>query len=379
MPYADTNRGRISIRPEVTFDTNPGGNYQILRVTQGEFNTKKDTVASNEIRSTRDVANLAMTASATEGSIGFELSGGSSYDALIEAALCGTFGTATAVTNVAVTLTTTFGVAGIDTNIAVGQWVLAYGFTNAANNGWHRVTAKASGTITVASTLVNETAAASKGIKAKTIKNGVVKRSFSVEEAYLDVNDFFLYTGQRVGTMSLEASAGQIVTGSFGFMGATSAVNTSTYAGTPVAATTTQILNATTNIGSVMEGTTLAPLTTGLQGFSMNLDNSLRAQMAIGSRFPREIGYGRQVITGSINAYFSDLSLYQKFIDHTATALMLSFTDGVGGGVRIFLPKVYFTTDARGLGGIDQDVMEKIDFAAVYDTTADGQIVMDVA
>lgn len=377
--YADSNRGRLSFKAESAYDTNPGGNFQILRTTQAEFTARKDTVASNEIRSTREVANLAMTGGGTEGSFGFELSGLGSFDPLIEAALCGTYGTATAVTNVAVTLTTTFGATGIDTNIAVGQWVLAYGFTNAANNGWHRVTAKATGTIVVASTLVNETAAAGKGVKAKTIKNGVVKRSFAVEQAYLDIGNYFLYTGQRVGSMSLEAAAGQIVTGSFGFMGSTATSGTSTFAGTPSAATTSQILNATTNVGAVLESSTFTPLTTGIQGFSLNLDNTLRAQMAVGARYPKNIGAGRQVITGSINAYFYDLTMYQKFLDHTATSLVLSFADGVGGGIRIQLPKVYFTADAHSLGGIDQDVMEQIEFAAVYDATADAQIIMDVA
>lgn len=377
--YADSNRGRLSYKVESTYDTNPGGNFQILRATQTDFTTTKETVASNEIRSTRDVANLAMTGGATNGSFNFELSGLGSFDPLIEAALCGTYGTATNVTNVAVTLTTTFGATGIDTNIAIGQWVLAYGFTNAANNGWHRVTAKATGTIVVASTLVNETAAAGKGVKAKTIKNGTVKRSYAIEQAYLDIGDYFLYSGQRVGTMSLEATAGQLVTGSFGFMGASTLAATSTYAGTPVAATNSQIINATSNVGAVLEASTFTPLTTGIQGFSLNLDNSLRAQMAMGSRYPKNIGYGRQVITGSINAYFYDLTMYQKFLDHTATTLVLSFADGAGGGLRIQLPKVYFTADAHSLGGIDQDVMEQVEFAAVYDPTADAQIIMDVA
>lgn len=377
--YADSNRGRLSYKVETTYDTPPGGNYQILRVTQSEFNAKKDTVASNEVRSTRDVANLAMTGGSTDGSFGFELSGLGSFDPLIEAALCGTYGTATAVTNVAVTLTTTFGATGIDTNIAVGQWVLAYGFTNAANNGWHRVTAKATGTIVVASTLVNETASASKGIKAKTIKNGVVKRSFAFEQAYLDIGDYFHYTGQRVASMSLEANAGQIVTGSFGFMGATSTVATSTYAGTPVAATNSQIINATSNVGAILEGATFTPLSTGIQGFTLNIDNSLRAQMAMGARYPKNIGHGRQVITGSISAYFYDLTMYQKFLDHTATSLVLAFSDGAGGGLRIQLPKVYFTADQHSIGGIDQDIIERVDFAAVYDPVTDGQIIMDVA
>ena len=381
--YADSNRGRVSYALETTFDTYNAGSppaMQILRVTQSDFVAKKSTVVSNEIRATRDVATMAMVGGNSDGSFTYELSGGGAFDDFIQAALGGTYGTATAVTSVSATASTNvFAATGIDTNVTVGQNILAYGFVNAANNGWFRVTAKTTGQITVAGTLVTESATVSTGVKAKTLTNGVVKRSFAVEEAFTDVGQYFLYTGQRIGTMTLTAKAGQLVTGTFAFVGATSQNKTSGFASGYTAASSAQIMNATTNVGSVLEGSSLTALTTGIEEFTLNLDNALRPQMAVGSRYPKNIGYGRQTITGTINAYFYDTTLYAKFLNHTATSLVFSFTDGVGGGVRIYLPKVYFSTDDPALGGIDQDVMEKIAFTAVYDPTVGSQIVIDIA
>lgn len=81
-------------------------------------------------------------------------------------------------------------------------------------------------------------------------------------------------------------------------------------------------------------------------------------------------------MSGSITAYFEDASLYTKFLDHTATSLSWSYTDGTRF-MRITLPNVFFQTDAPAPTGIDQDVLESIDFTAVLDSTTNCQIQID--
>jgi hypothetical protein len=378
MAIADSNRGRLAFIAESTFGTTPATpTMQILRVTQTDFGAKKDTTVSNEIRADRMVAGMMEVGATAAGTFDFELSLGGSFDALIEAAVCGTF--STAVTgSPAVTAGNVFTLTGIGANAVVGQYLYAQGFTNAANNGWHLVTAVTANAITVATTLTVESAGTAT-VKGKRVRNGTTARSFVLEEGFTDIGQFFLYNGQRVGSFSMDGSAGQIVTGKIGFQGTKGTFNSTTAANTLTAATTVLPVNATTNFGKIQEGASLADLATGVQGFNMSLDNTLRNQMAAGSKFPYGIGYGRQQITGTLNAYFENTNLYTKFLNHTATGLAFSFVDTAGNGMRVTLPRVYFSSSNPNVSGVDQDVMEQLQWTAISDATGLYQIQVDIA
>lgn len=376
---SDSNFGRLAYIAEATFGTTPATPaLKTLRITSSDFGAAKETVTSDEIRADRMVSTIAETAAMSSGSFNWELSLGGTLDEMIEAALCGTYTTPLSVTNVEVLSGNRFAATGAFAGAVVGQWVLSAGFTTPANNGWHRVTAVTANDITVATTLTVEAADVAQTVRGKMLRNGVVKRSFSFEEAMLDINQFFIFRGQRLGTMSMDVQAGQIVTGSFGFQGTQAANAGTTFSGSIVAPTTTQIVNATSNVGGIFEDTTYTALTTAIQGFSFNLDNALRNQMAVGSKFPAGIGYGRQTVSGSINAYFQNAALYNKFLNHTSSALSFAFADAAGNAMRVTLPKVFFNTSNPNIGGIDQDVMEQIEFTAVLDPTTACQIQIDI-
>lgn len=391
MAISDSNYGRVAFIPEVTFGTTPSSpNLQIARLTSADFAATKETVVSNELRTDRMVSSLVETSAMSGGSLGIELSLGGSYDAFIEAALGGTWSTLVNITatntDFAVnsgTKVVTVAAAGTPTaNVSVGQWVFVQGAAAAGNNGWFKVTAKTNTTLTFgdATTLVTVAAGANGGsvtIKGKNVKNGIVKRSFSIEQAFTDVNQFFLFRGQRVGTMSLDISSGAIVTGSFGFQGLTSTRADTTFATGTTASTTTQVVNATANVGSLVEAG--VPLVTGIQSISLNLDNALRNQMAVGNKFPIGVGYGRQTVSGSITAYFEDGALYDKFLNHSTSSLSFNVSDGNGQSMRIELPRVYFASASPTLAGIDQDVVMNLEFTAVIDPTLNAQISIDMA
>lgn len=379
MAIADSNFGRVAYVAESTFGTTPATpTMKIVRMTSSDFTASKETVMSSELRTDRMVSTLSETAATSAGTINFELSLGGSFDDFFEAALGGTWGTATNFTGSAdfATPANTITATGAFTNVVVGQWIYVSDAVDTVNNGWHKVTAKASANeVTVATSLAAETAD-TVTIKAKLLRNGTVKRSFSVEQAFLDVNQFFLFRGQRVSSLALNVSAGAITTGSFGFMGTSVARAGTTYANSLTNPTTTEVVNATSNVGSISEGGT--ELATAVQSISLNLDNTLRNQNAVKSKFPVGIGYGRQVVTGTVNAYFEDGALYDKFLAHTSTSLSFDFTDGTNR-FRVTLPKVFFTSNNPMPGGIDQDVMQELAFTAVADASTACQIQIDVA
>ena len=380
MAFADSNRVRLAYIAESAFDTTPATpTLQILRLLSSSFAANKETAVSNTLRSDRMVQDLVEVGFTNQGQIDFELSLGGSYDDFIQAALGGTWSTAIAHSGAATFTASTDNIEATSafTNATVGQWIFVAGSSQSANNGWHQITTVTDNdNVIVSSSLADATDASGVTIKGSMLRNGTTLRSFSIEQAFLDIGQYHKFSGQRVGSMSLNVEAGSIVTGSFGLQGATVAQNTSTYANSTTAATTTSVLNATSNVGTIIEGG--STLSTALQAITLNLDNGLRNQMAIASKYPQGIGQGRQTVTGSIRAYFEDETLYTKFLNHTYSSLVFDLSDAAGNRIHIELPRIQFMNDAPSPGGIDQDIMEDLQFQAVANTGQTHQIQIDM-
>lgn len=380
MSFADSNRARISAVAEVTHGTTPTGpTMQILRVTSSDLTVTKETVVSDELRSDRMVADMSEVAASSGGSIGIELSLGTSFKDLFQSALGGTLGSAVAInaTDIAATGTGFTTVAESFAGLLVGQWIYVSGFTNPLIDGWYRVDV-ITGTDTLTtypSPPATEAATASVTIKGQILRNGTTLRSYSIEQAFLDIGQYMLFRGQRVGGFNLEVSAGAIVTGAFQFMGTQAVAGSSAYGTAYTAATSTAVVNATSNVGAITESD--ATLATALRTISLTLDNGLRNQPAIGTKFPAGIGQGRQTVTGSVEAYFENLTLFNKFLNHTDASLSFPVADAAGNRLRITLPKIKFGTSNPVPSGIDQDVTETLDFQALYDADTLCQIQLD--
>jgi len=198
----------------------------------------------------------------------------------------------------------------------------------------------------------------------------ITAQSMSVATSFNDVDKHLLQDGLRNGSFSLEVASGSIVTGTISMMGRA----TSSHASTPfleggsytnLQAPATEVMNATTNVGNLTkDGQALA---TALQSVSLEGDASLRNQMAVGSKFPRGIGTGRFGLTGTIQAYFENFDLYDQFIAHETVSLGFSFTDIDTNTYFWTLPAIKITSDPVAPGGIDQDVMEQLEFTAFRD------------
>lgn len=382
MSFSDSNRGSICVQRETTYNTKPTPfNAQLLRITSSSFAADKQTQVSDELRSDRMVGDNIEVGFTTGGQLGFELSLGGTFDDLLEAALCGTWSTplnftgAITVDSAAKTLTAT----NAFTNAVAGQWIFVSGATNAANNGWHKITTKtsANAVVVATTTLVSETSAAMAKIKGKMVKNGVQTYSYAVEQAFNDIGVYQLFLGQCVSQMALEVKATAKVTGSFQFQGAAASVATATNTNAINAATATSVVNATSNVGSIAtDGTALSGI---VQGLSLQVNNNLRNRMAIGSKYPVSIGFGRQQVSGTLTVYFQDKTLYDKFLQSGYMSVGFGFQDNAGNAMYIEMPKVSLSKNSPAPTGIDQDIMQSIEFVAVADPTSGAQIAVYVA
>lgn len=269
-----------------------------------------------------------------------------------------------------------------NTEIAIGAKTVA---TNADVRGFFTLTSVGDDALGLSPVPSALAAGVSCSIKGSMLRNpgdiaNIIPQSFSLETGFNDVGQFFLMTGMRVGTFSLEVSSGAIVTGSMAFNGAETSTGSVSVLGdegtyTVLDSTATEVVNATANVGNLSkDGVTLS---TAVQSITMEGDASLRDQMAVGSKFPSGIGTGRFNLTGTIAAYFQDLNLYNDFINHVTTSISWSFTDTDQNTYYFTIPALKITSDPIAPEGIDQDVMENMEWTAFRDAATECMLQVD--
>jgi len=197
------------------------------------------------------------------------------------------------------------------------------------------------------------------------LKNGTTRKSFTIERGHLDINQFFQYKGMVVDTLSLNVAAGSIITGNFGFVGMSSTRSTATAASTLDAATTTDVMNAMSNVADIKEGgSTMSGVY--INKLSLSVKNNLRGQKAIGNTGSVSVNSGTFEVEGSIDVYFANGDLYDKFLNGTATSLEFTTSTSSTSGYTWKLPNIKFSSDKINAGGLNSDVMETLGFKGLY-------------
>ena len=377
MSLAESNRVGIAYAKETVFGDGVLTTATTMRLTSESLVAEKATETSKEIRSDRNITDVIEVGASSGGSIDGELSL-TTYDEFYEAALCGLPGATTDFSGSATFTNSSSDIVatGAFADVVVGQYIEVQGSAEEANNGWHLVVARASDDLVqVSSTLVDSSDTVT--VKGTSIKNGVEQQSFAFEKAFNDVSVFEKFVGMRVGKMTVDATAKQIATVNFEFMGTSAAVGDSSFVSSLVAPTTSEVVNATTDMGCVQVDGAVSD--TPIQKISVSLDNKLRNQDAVCSKYSVGIGYGQMEVTGSLTAYFKNRGLLDVFFNHEDIAISFGFRDSSGNALRVTIPSAKITSNPPAASGIDTDIMQEIDFTAKLDPVTGCQIQIDLA
>lgn len=207
-----------------------------------------------------------------------------------------------------------------------------------------------------------------------TMVNGVLEKSFTMEKRLRDINQFFVFPGTKVNTMNLAIAPNKIVTGSFGVLSKNGTrSNTGLTGATYPAGSTTTPMNGAA--GVTLNQVDAAPITGGLMNFTLNVNNNLRAQDAIGSLSAQSIVHGRFEVTGDFEVYFADGTLYDRFQNMTPFAFQAKMTGpGIVNEIWIDIPKAKFETAEVVAQGTDSDVMLKSTYRGLYDSVTGGSL-----
>ena len=381
MANSDTSQFDIGFLAESSWGVTPASALQLLRVTGESLGQSLESTISNTLRSDRNVDDIVRTSIQGQGDINFEMSYGS-YDDFLEASLGGDFAADLAIS--AITISADGSAETLDgsattefANVEVGQWIKVAGFTEAANNGFMRVTAKASDAqITVDADLTTEVAGDTVIITGAMLRNGTTKKSFTLEKQFTDISEFISLVGMRAASLALNIATGQIVTGTVGFQGKNAAINAATVGtGAATAATTTGVMNAIDHVKNIEWNNDAASF--DIQSIALNITNNLRNQNAVGTLGSVGIGYGTCEVSGSLQAYFADSTLYDDFIAFSERSLSFRLEDTAGNAYIITLPKIKITANDVAAGGQNQDVYANLQIMAKLDSISSCAIQID--
>lgn len=378
MPFSQNSRSGLSYITEVTFGVTPGSPALVsLPINTHSLDLAKDRVQGNEIQPDRMTRVDRHGNRSVSGDIAVDLRK-ADFDPFLESALMSAFATSSTIATLTATssggtATLTF-TAQPSPPFPVGSAITVAGVTPAGFNGVYTVTActttsvsflnATAGPQTVAGTIVN-----------RALKVGVTPKSFSIEDAALDISQFRLFTGMTVDTLAISIKPNSMIGATFSMVG-----KDMTMAGTSVdpvkdAASVNQPFDSYS--GALSLGNAAAAMTAlaTITGIDFSISNSVTPTYVVGSASTPQLEFGMATIEGTITAYFEDASLINRFINETTSAFAVTVNDPSGVSNYTFhFPRVKINGAAVPVEGMTGSRIITLPFVALYDTAENSSI-----
>lgn len=381
MSLASSSAVTVRAIKESTFGVIPvAGNPSVLRVTGESLSFEMSKEASKEINSRRTIASMTTTSAKASGGLDHEV-----YYAGVEPLLESTmqsafseFGTDGVGATVSVDVTTTTITAAIAptganafTTLQKGQWfrLVSAGVNNGNILRVSTITAPTSTVITLDVSTVGVAATGeSVQIQSARLTHGTTKTSWTIERENSDIGVFMAYTGMTPSKFTMAVSSGSLSSLKFEFMGkAAVEANATQLPGSPVDAPTYNIHSGVGGATNAiwMDGVPVAG--TYVKSVTLNFDNALRSQEAIGTLGAVGIGTGTINCTADVQVYFANKDLFTKYRTNVNTSLIFASTDEAGNGYIFTLPVGNISTWKSNAGSKDNDQMIDVTLTALSD------------
>lgn len=206
------------------------------------------------------------------------------------------------------------------------------------------------------------------------LKCGVTPKFFSIEDRQLDIAQYRLFKGMSVASMSMSIKPNAMVTARFSMVGKDMVISGSSADATTTPGAGFQPYDSFT--GSISEGGSPIAIVTGLD---FQIDNGTQPTYVIGSPTTPQMEYGRSRVTGTVQAYFENATLMNKFINESNSSIEVTVTDGVSGhGYTFEFPKVKYTSADTPVQS-EQSRMMTMNFIALYNDADATQLMLTVA
>lgn len=355
------------------------GAKQIRRVSSN-FNLSKETYTSEEIRTDYQMVDFRHGVRSVEGSISGELSP-ATYSDFIGSALGRDFTAVSAVGPIDIDLD----VVGapiyvierttgdfLTSGIKLGMVIRLSGIgLNAANVGVNLlvigVTALTLSVISLnGKALVAEVAtSASLEVQGKVSyvpSANHTDDSYTFEEYYADIQQSEVYTGNKVGSVSLALPATGLVTAEISFMGKDlEQTGTSQYFTSPTPSGENGIF-ASVNGALIVAGQPVALITS----LNVNINRNLTMEPVVGSNVHPDIEVGRVLVDGDFSTLFADGYFRELFKNEEEVSLVAALSTNNADDadfVAITLPRIKVNSDTKDDG--EKSIVSQNSFQAL--------------
>lgn len=198
------------------------------------------------------------------------------------------------------------------------------------------------------------------------VSPGTTYHSFTGERKHTDVSDkpYFRHTGLEVGKASFKVTKDSFVEATFSLMGQdendyATAISGATYGAIDTSNSPFDSFTCTLNEG----GSSIQVV----QDFTIDIDNKLEEKRVVGSRLALRPAKLFSDVQGSVQVYFENAALFDKFKASTFTSMSLALTDSAGNALAISIPKLLFTGEAnRDVSG-PGSISTNLKFQAILD------------
>ncbi len=371
---AQGSQSGIAFKEETVWGENPLGELTGVNFTSEDMAFAIENQVSNNIRPDRQTADLVQVGAECSGGFETELQANNLDDLFPgffwDDTPLGIWSQPPAGESVTFTIEAGAGDGGTmtvaDSSVfTVGQVFAVLG--SVSNDGIQVVKAIVDATtIQVYAALVTESSVAVT-FDGEYIRNGVTKRSFTVERANYDISQFFTYTGMTPNTMEMAIESGSPITCNLAFVGEEEELaQVSPNTPVPTALPTSPIMNAVSSIGRIaIDGAALESCL--LQKVDFTIDNQVEGKTGVGVLGFCDADAKSLSVTGSISMYFNDATYYEKYLASAAFSLTLEVIDTEGNAYVISLPECKFDSATANVSGKDDDVMVEGTFVAIVD------------
>lgn len=366
---ADSNDLELSYAAETTWGTSPTGAYQKFRVNSEGFTEGKNRTRPPEIRSDGQAAAAVTQDVSASGNIQFGISYGN-VDDLWAGAVNGVWSSPLNITGTDIAFTSTglsSATAGKFTSIAVGQWIKIAGAAAPANNGFKRVTAASGTAVTLEGGATVASAGASITITGTMLRNGTNFTSFTIQKR-LGASLGFAYPGTYFTGGQINAARGDFFSGTLDALCRSEEKQVSALGSGFTAAPTNKVMSVVTHLKSVaLDGGALAAKIMSVN--STFQKEGAAAQYAVSTSTvdgtkAQGMRKGTLTANGTLEAYFSDYALYDKYKAEAEVNTSYRVTDGAGNTYIVTYPVVVLGKSTITAGGANSDVMARFEWGA---------------
>lgn len=203
---------------------------------------------------------------------------------------------------------------------------------------------------------------------ANVLKIGTTLRTLSIEDDPQDIAAFRMFRGVAVNTMTMTVAPNQMVGTTFNVVGqdvAVTAVSSKPTKTNAAGHAPFDSCSGAISIGNA--GGTLTPIA-AITSIELSINNDITPAFVVGSCAAAGTEFGMATVTGTISAYFEDLTIYNRFLNETETALSFTLNNAANNRPYTFLlPRVKFNSGDIPVSGPKSRIMS-IGFTAIYDT-----------